>query len=113
MGNDAFIAHADCRVSLSAGGSVSGRLSYSTVEPDGNRYLADSAASWTGKARRVEWDSLPMEQKSGFTAPVRAPDGLPSALEACAGRLQRWDVADTERLALIRARRGSLTNIGP
>ena len=56
------------------------------------------------EARRVEWDSLPMEQKADLQRQYALANGLPSALEACAGRLQRWDVADTERLALIRAR---------
>ena len=41
------------------------------------------------EARRVEWDSLPMEQKADLQRRYTPADGLPSALEGCAGRLHR------------------------
>ncbi len=56
------------------------------------------------EARRVEWDSLPAELKADLNRRYAPVEGLPTALEGCAGRLQALDAADTGRLALIRAR---------
>lgn len=56
------------------------------------------------EARRGEGDSLPVAVRAGLNRRHAPTDGVPAALETCAAGLRTADLADPERLKLIRER---------
>ncbi|MFO1371398.1 MAG: hypothetical protein U1F42_03060 [Candidatus Competibacteraceae bacterium] len=56
------------------------------------------------EARQIEWRSLPTVAQTELNRHYAPADGIPAVLESCAGVLRNVDLADAERLALIRAR---------
>ncbi len=56
------------------------------------------------QARRIEWASLPAESQSALQGRHAPDSSVPALLETCASALRTADLADPERLALLRKR---------